>query len=222
MTTAQSCITVIATVCVAAACAHKGSISSQHQTTATTQAGALLDGKALLTDVDRIVLEKALNDLLHFDDFTGVGIHDGPKPEIVLHTRTIDQEFTQSIDNQTRSDIEGGFRWIPDDTYENLVERNPGAITLSPPLASTGSIVVINLDEFWAKQATDSWDAFESAYPNAKGYVYARLPGYSIDGKTAVVRLHVGPSPHGETATYLLHRHSKGWIIKWRVLTHYF
>jgi hypothetical protein len=59
-------------------------------------------------------------------------------------------------------------------------------------------------EKFWEKYA-DSW-----------GYVYAFLPGYSKDGKTAVVIFDDGPSPHGAQVTYLMVKAEEGWKIKWR------
>jgi hypothetical protein len=58
--------------------------------------------------------------------------------------------------------------------------------------------------KFWEKYA-DSW-----------GYVYAFLPGYSKDGKTAVVIFDDGPSPHGAQVTYLMVKTEQGWKIRWR------
>jgi hypothetical protein len=57
---------------------------------------------------------------------------------------------------------------------------------------------------FWAK------------YPGSRGYVYAYRPGYSADGRTAVVLFSVGPSPHGMTWLFLMDRTPGGWRVKWR------
>lgn len=60
-----------------------------------------------------------------------------------------------------------------------------------------------------------SFNAFEKAYPRARGYAEAFLPGYSKDGSLAVVRAWVGPSPHGAMATVLVERSDGKWSVKW-------
>jgi hypothetical protein len=66
-----------------------------------------------------------------------------------------------------------------------------------------------SLDGFFA-------GAYWDKYPDSWRYVYAFLPGYSKDGKTAVVVFETGPSPHGAEVTYFLVKSEAGWTVKWR------
>lgn len=50
----------------------------------------------------------------------------------------------------------------------------------------------------------------------AKGYFQCYAPGYSSDGRTAVVRAWIGPTPHGAIATYFLEREGNDRRVKWR------
>ena len=59
------------------------------------------------------------------------------------------------------------------------------------------------------------WDYVRRCYPNACGCVWGTLPGYSRDGKTAVVGF-ARPSYHGESWTYILRKSPAGWEISKR------
>jgi hypothetical protein len=53
-------------------------------------------------------------------------------------------------------------------------------------------------------------------YAEVKAYAYIWLPGYSMDGSAALVRLLFGPTPHGASATYLLTKKNGAWnVTKW-------
>ena len=52
-------------------------------------------------------------------------------------------------------------------------------------------------------------------------WVEVFLPGYSEDGKRAVLRFSYGPNPHGAAGTYLLAKTNKTWNVVWRVFAHY-
>jgi hypothetical protein len=62
---------------------------------------------------------------------------------------------------------------------------------------------------------------FERAFPSAKGWFAAYLPGYSPDGTEAIIRAWVGPSPHGSLATALLRRTGDHWAVEWCDIVHF-
>jgi hypothetical protein len=61
----------------------------------------------------------------------------------------------------------------------------------------------------------------EMKHPDAKNYVWLLAPGYSSDGKTAIVRLSFGPTAHGATATYLLVKEKGKWKVRQRRISYY-
>jgi hypothetical protein len=56
-------------------------------------------------------------------------------------------------------------------------------------------------------------NTFERAFPDAKGWIQAFLPGYSADGSEAVFLGSVGPSPHGSVVAAHLHITGNGWVV---------
>jgi hypothetical protein len=59
------------------------------------------------------------------------------------------------------------------------------------------------------------WDYFQQCHPNASGCLWVVLPGYSRDGRTAVVAF-ARPSYHGQYWKYVLHKTQKGWEVNRR------
>jgi hypothetical protein len=107
---------------------------------------------------------------------------------------------------------------IPEEIGAHLRQRNPGAPASLADFRSTSAVIRIRdpYAEFEDSDglgfARDYWDK----YPDSWRYVYAFLPGYSKDGRTAVVVFDTGPSPHGAQVTYLLVKSEAGWKVKWR------
>ena len=144
---------------------------------------------------------------------------------IVLHTRT--PEMTGFlVSAQIRSDIRSYT--LSSDVEADLRRRNtpsgakPGTYTAVTAfytnLTFSARIVVADaIDE----TGTPSYGAFEKAYPKARGFARAYLPGYSKDGTRAVVRVSVGPSPHGSMVTASLARVGEKWMVKWHRITRY-
>ncbi len=56
----------------------------------------------------------------------------------------------------------------------------------------------------------------------AKCLVQFWRPGYSNNGKRAVVRFYYGPSPHGAAGTYVLQYATDGWQIVSSTISYYF
>lgn len=82
---------------------------------------------------------------------------------------------------------------------------------------------VVNLSEFLKERydAFDFWDAIVRSHPDACCYVGLYLPGYSSDGKYALVRFSFGPTQHGADAVYLLERQTDRWTVRWSDINYY-
>lgn len=216
-------LAALTVLCVALpSCSHRDNPADSQSSIATTQPDEAWKGKsAEPTAEDRAILELVFKDLLNFEDFSGMSYRTAQASQIVVHHKTIDREFMKSIDRQTLWEAnDRGFHINPD-AYESLVQRNGGSVSISALGIRDNSIVITDLDKL-SSDLDHQWeDRFQEAFPKAKGYVYSRLPGLTADGKTAVVRLAVGPSDHGETATWLLKKHHGKWQVAWRMVSHY-
>ncbi|HYG24405.1 MAG TPA: hypothetical protein VEH04_16630 [Verrucomicrobiae bacterium] len=122
---------------------------------------------------------------------------------------------------QMAQDI-GEGRTIPSFIQTNLLSRNqkPGSTYDSVPVSFAElkfdpKIVVADISS-----ESKKWP-FAKAHPSARGWFEAWLPGYSEDGKQAVVRSWVGPSPHGAMATIFLEKEQGGWVVKWHHIAHF-
>jgi hypothetical protein len=112
----------------------------------------------------------------------------------------------------------------PKDAEEDLRRRNSpadakpdtydGVTAYYTNLTFHSRIVVGDLDKITSANRR-SYRALEDAYPNARGFVRAYLPGYSSDGKQAFLRASVGPSAHGAMLTALLEKQDEKWVVKW-------
>jgi hypothetical protein len=58
--------------------------------------------------------------------------------------------------------------------------------------------------------------AFLEKHPKARCWVAETLPGYSRDGRTAVVLFRIGPHPHGAAWLYQLALFQERWNVAWR------
>lgn len=166
-------------------------------------------------DQDWAVLEVVLTDLRTFGNFGRTRNKNG---QIVLHFATDDRPFKNSIDRQTEGEARNRGHTIPADAYKHLVRRNDRAWFFRAFTPLSDAIIVADIDPISNNR---NWQAFETAYPDAKGWVEARLPGYSRDGRLAVVRGFVGPTAHGATVTYLLEKDGETWTVRWRFLSLY-
>ncbi len=167
---------------------------------------------------DKQVLETALLHLLAADDFNFTAADKG-EPLIVLHAQT--PEYSGMIrPEQIRGEIREGFT-IPDGIQRDLLRRNeqPGSyrarVASFSDLEFDQQILVAEVTAQQERFKETRFDAFAMAYPRARGYVEAYLPGYSKDGSHALVRACVGPSPHGAMATILVERSGHKWLVKW-------
>ncbi len=168
---------------------------------------------------DYAVLEAALNDLTsrknpeykyHIQNV-------GPGQEIVIgdttckYTLFIDlAQATQNIDHEDA-------RSIPKDVQADFDRRRQEAPrSLADFKPANPDIIVYDLIRLFENQS-QHYKAFRKAYPKAWGYVWAFLPGYSRDGKNAVVVFQSGGfGNHGENWVYLLTREGRRWVVQWR------
>jgi hypothetical protein len=80
---------------------------------------------------------------------------------------------------------------------------------------------VADIDELLKDHFRPGETALRDRYPEAEFYVRCWLPGYSKDGKTALVRMTFAPTPHGASATFLLERNESGWHVVNRNFSYY-
>jgi hypothetical protein len=169
-----------------------------------------------ITDEDCIVLGVALSDVASCDDFP-CGHRASPSPVVILHHQSIGESFY--IGYQFDGELKQQNRCVPDDTLTDLRRRNMGLASLSSCMFSARGLIVADLTEIFKSDYTD--EALEWKYPDAIAYVRVWLPGYSEDGRTAVVRFMFGPEPHGATGSYMLVKEGDGWKVKWRFFLYY-
>src|SRR5260370_38690285 len=147
-------------------------------------------------DRDQQVLETACLYLLAAADFDMKWVpKDGAT--IMLHSRT--PEGTGMIKpEQMQQDIGEGHK-IPEEIRRDLLRRNAQPGTHDSQEVSFGCLKLdqrIEVADLTGKLGgRSSSEAFESAYPKARGWIEASLPRYPKGGSRAVVRARSGPSP---------------------------
>ena len=112
-------------------------------------------------------------------------------------------------DDQLRSDTRADNWEVPADLREGLRQRNIKAVPLSDWKFGDGIVTA----DLRADRSGPGLDPLRG-HPDAKAFVDVWLPGYSQDGKSAVVRFWFGPTAHGATATYLLIKDEGGWTVR--------
>jgi hypothetical protein len=147
---------------------------------------------------------------------------------ILLNTRTPEKTgFIQA--HQMHADTRG--QTLPNDPEQDLRRRN------SPPNAKPDTydcvaayytnltfdtrIIVTELSKIGVQERRRGDFQLLQAYPCARGFVTAYLPGYSRDGNSAFVRAGAGPSAHGATVTALLEKTGNTWTVKWYHVARY-
>lgn len=169
---------------------------------------------------DYAVLEAALNDLaspknpenkIHIEN-VGLG------REIVIDDQMCSGDLSSiALGFESRNNYGEDPRRIPADIQEDFKRRSNGpARSLRDFKPANPDILVRDLDKMF-DQADDPLGAFREAYPNAWGYVWAYPPGYSGDGKSALVVFEGGPNGiHGLNWKYMLTRDRNRWLVVWR------
>jgi len=189
---------------------------------ALTVAHPLRAAPAVPDERDGRVLDALLVHLLSDPRFVFSGVSTS-QSTILLHAST--PESVGDLQPETmRINIVGDYT-LPDDALLDLRRRNPPR-KASPgdtnaPVAAyftnltfSPGIIVTNLS---SDLRTDRRSIVEMqfAYPKARGWVEANLPGYSNDGSSAVVNAYIGPSAHGASLIAFLKKSGDKWTVKW-------
>ena len=168
------------------------------------------------SDLDRQVLQALLLTVRTDPGFPAPAKNE--KSAIVLHQRT--PKLIDPIVNAAQLSYETGGRVLPKDAWDDLVRRN--LIRLSPDsriisyegLNFDSSIQVGNA--FPGPEPPFLGKTFEDVFPQARGWVEAWVPGYSKDGKTAIVRARVGPTEKWATLTAIMKLQQGKWTVAWK------
>jgi hypothetical protein len=170
---------------------------------------------------DYAVLEATLNDLTSPRNPEHKRRFEVPRREIVVNLKTIEFELDPDWDGETRNFDGVDARTVPAEILADLRRRSREPVkSLMDFRPANRDIIVTDLDrttEDAANRGEDSDETFRKEYPTAWGYVWARLPGYSKDGRTAVVLFDGGPfGGHGLGWVYLLVKTGSKWEVQWR------
>lgn len=171
---------------------------------------------------DREVLTTALKDLTDPKSPLYVGRSAKEKParsKIVLDRETQRFGRLQADLVLEHAEKEQAF---PKELRRDWSRRKAGRPVQVSELGDEGEGILVGDIQALAKRARLSGDRdafareFRKAHPEAGRWVSAYLPGYSNDGRTAVVVLAGGPSPHGLTWVYRLVLVEGRWCVAWR------
>jgi hypothetical protein len=165
---------------------------------------------------DREVIEAALEDLMdprNPENAITSSVNGPIGSEIVLNELT----WRWSVFLPREPRWEGLDGTVVDEAFSDLLRRNGGGAFPLSELALRGRwpIQYDDLNRLYIAAVDHEepfWDYFHRCHPNARGCLWAILPGYSKDGRTAVVGF-AAPHPHGEYWTYTMHKTTKGWEI---------
>jgi hypothetical protein len=160
---------------------------------------------------DLAVLEVALRDFVQNRDAWTVPISGGSR--IVLHRTTLGKSGFLS-NEQLAGEFAAGQ--LPAAAVADLQVRNTGEATIPAAAFSQQRVIILGDLSELPKDRTAWREAFKNAYPGAAGYARAWLPGYTTNGKQAILRFSFGPTPHGATATYTLSKDDSG---RWHVVS---
>jgi hypothetical protein len=172
------------------------------------------------TATDYVVLNAALSDLAASREPRLVTNRHKARTHIVLDVRTVEKSGMLSEDQLGAEFRNDPQRAIPKQMRQDLRRRNDtGGVSLMAFAPANRNIVPGELEKLRTSGRLST--AFERTFPAARAYVETWLPGYSADGRTAVLRFWIGPSAHGATGTYLLTRDGGKWKIRWRKFSFY-
>lgn len=147
--------------------------------------------------------------------------------QILLHYRT-PEKTGFLLPSQIHADL--GTNSLPPDAESNLRKRNgltvenPGDYEAVAGLFGNvkfSSIVLVTNLHHWRIEREALKSGFAKSFPKARGWVEVYLPGYSANGRIAVVRAMVGPWAHAASLTALLERDENLWVVKWYKVAYY-
>ncbi|NNJ27858.1 hypothetical protein [Alienimonas chondri] len=118
-------------------------------------------------------------------------------------------------ETQISVDIRG--RTLPDGVLASFYDRNAKPTALPAEGLESPTVTV---GEF---EPGSHYNAFmdDVSFPDFKAIVTFWRPGYSTDGRSALVRFIPSPTPHGATGYYLLRRTDDGWAVEWFETAYY-
>lgn len=165
---------------------------------------------------DFVILRVALN---HFISIKNAGIYATRKgADSVLVAKKTPGKSDMLGDRQVSRELRKGLS-LSSQLLLDLRQRNVKPVAIDGMRNRDKKIIVARIDRF--SGGIDFWPAVQKRHPRAKAYARTWLPGYSRDGKQAVVRFSFGPTAHGAIATYMLVKRDKQWAIKWHNLAFY-
>lgn len=119
------------------------------------------------------------------------------------------------IRSEFRSEPKMAF---PDLLFASLLERNQESRRWEEFVPPDSRILMVNLAEFETRENRNSnfsnRSRLEDRFPRMAVWIQAWRPGYSDNGQQAVLRFHIGPSPHASIGTYILEKVSGHWYVR--------
>lgn len=176
------------------------------------------DDQVPVQDRDREVLEIVLTDVMDPKNPEYKGLEPGQLKcrGIVLHRMTeLEDDFflgpaLKEIEEGGRLSKEVGKEWS---------RRNAGPQVPTKAFRFLNhDIIIDDIEAILEKSGGDFAfaEAFWKKHPGTWGWVYPTLPGFSRDGKSAVVLMSDGPSFHGSVWMYKLVQFQDRWKVVWR------
>jgi len=95
---------------------------------------------------------------------------------------------------------------IPLESVSDFIRRNQHSNSIPAPLASAARVPVLTREQA-------AGDSPAMLKPQIAHLVTAYNPGYTRDGRTALVRLNFNWSIHSAYVTYLVKKLEKGWSV---------
>lgn len=139
------------------------------------------------------------------------------KGSIVLHERS--PTHIRLIVDPFVLNADAGGKVLPRQAKDDLVKRNQRLGSREAtgfayePAWFTPPVVVADCTK--GSEIKLRVDRFHESYPESRCWVEAWIPGYTKDGKTALVRARIGPSPKGATVTGILKLEGAKWVVAW-------
>jgi hypothetical protein len=175
---------------------------------------------------DNEVLEAALNDLANAKnpEYKYFIQNRGPGKEVVINDRTLVADrfidMMLALDKPNRNIDGNDIRIIPIGVQEDFKRRSKAAASSLADFKPANPVVVVeDLDQMLEEPdgfLKDALGAIRKKYPNTWGYVWAYPPGYSKDGKSAVMIFDAPGGRHGGDWVYMLSKKGKRWEVVWR------
>jgi hypothetical protein len=170
-------------------------------------------------DRDCRVIEAALEDVLDPRNPENAIVYEangGPDSEIVLNELT----FVPWESESQESPPQGAEKLAEKEADSDLARRNGGGKFPLRELGLAGRRPIryddlVRLDDEALEKREGFYDAFHERYPRACGWLDVSPPGYSRDGKTAIV-VFTRISEHATFWTCTLHRSPTGWQVTHR------